>query len=125
MNLKVLGKAMGFMFLPTLGVLLMLIVGFFDPIAMWNWIKSDAGWAIATRIILFVVEIGLVVVLYYQYLDEEIKKNAMAGNYPKTKGYTARYTSELRDILNGHSDDTYKVYNTESSNIKLIELIVK
>ena len=71
MNLKILGKAMGFMFLPTLGVLLMLLVGFFDPIILWTWIKSPSGWAIFTRVILFLLETGLVIVMYFHYLEEE------------------------------------------------------
>lgn len=74
MNFKILGKAMSFMLLPTLSVLLVLLVGFFDPIAMWNWIKSDSFWAIITRLVIFILEIGLVTSLYFNYLEEDNKK---------------------------------------------------
>ena len=78
MNLKILGKAMGFMFLPTLGVLLMLLVGFFDPIMLWTWIKSPSGWAVFTRVVLFLLETGLVILMYFHYLEEENRSKYIA-----------------------------------------------
>lgn len=126
MNLKVLGKAMGFMFLPTLGVLLMLVVGFFDPMAMWNWIKSNDAWAIFVRIVLFIAEVGLVVVMYFYYLDEEIKNAALKGTKGQFAYMTRNYRTELREVFgNSSSDDHFKIFETESSNVRVIELIKK
>lgn len=123
MNLKVLGKAMGFMFLPTLGVLLMLVVGFFDPMAMWSWIKSNDGWAIFVRIVLFVAEVGLVVVMYFYYLEEETKKQALDGNGSKN-GERRSSRTEICDLFkNGSSRDSFRVFETENANIRIVELI--
>lgn len=124
MNLRVLGKAMGFMFLPTLGVLLMLVVGFFDPMAMWNWIKSNDGWAIAVRILLFLAETGLVVVMYFYYLEKDAKDGALKGTKGQPAYVSRSYRTELREIFhNASSDDHFKIFDTESSNIKVIEHI--
>jgi len=123
MNLKVLGKAMGFMFLPTLGVLLMLVVGFFDPIAMWNWIKSNDGWAIFVRIVLFLLETGLVVVMYFYYLDEETKKQAFDGKGAKN-GERRNSRTEICDLYRtATSRDAFRVFETENANIRIVELI--
>lgn len=121
MNLKILGKAMGFMFLPTLGVLLMLLVGFFDPIMLWNWIKSDSGWAVFTRIIIFILEVGLVTILYFDYLKKEIKENAKS-----IKGSEEEmcYNTDLYALWGDRKDnDHFKFYKTktEDSNIIIIE----
>jgi len=75
MNYKLLGKAMSFMFLPTLGILIILLVGFFDPIAMWIFIKSNDGWAVFTRVVLLIAEIALITSLYFHYLEDYKKQN--------------------------------------------------
>ena len=51
----------------------MLLVGFFDPIMLWTWIKSPSGWAVFTRVILFLLETGLVILMYFHYMEEENK----------------------------------------------------
>jgi len=125
MNLKVLGKAMGFMFLPTLGVLLMLVVGFFDPIAMWNWIKSNDGWAIAVRIIIFLLETALVIVMYFNYLEDEVKRAALGGKDVAKSGISRSARTELYQLFSGTSSDEYTVFDTESSNIKVVQITKK
>lgn len=119
MNLKILGKAMGFMFLPTLGVLLMLLIGFFDPISMWTWIKSDSAGAVIVRIIIFLLETGLVTYLYFDYLKKDILEKA--GSNCKN-GYRVSSSDNMRDIFNnGRYDDNYTLYTTEDPNVKVIK----
>lgn len=123
MNFKILGKAMGFMFLPTLGVLLMLLIGFFDPIDMWNWIKSDSGWAIFTRIIIFILETGLVIHLYFDYLKKEIKEKALNGVKPGIK-QNVYYNKALYQIWPDGKDNGYYnfyIIHTEDPDIIIVE----
>ena len=126
MNLKILGKAMGFMFLPTLGVLLMLLVGFFDPIMLWTWIKSPSGWAVFTRVVLFLLETGLVILMYFHYLEEENRSKYIAecddvkvnrSNRKSVPGIDNMYDLFPRDGVSY----TYFKIPTEDSNIVLIE----
>lgn len=127
MNFKILGKAMSFMFLPTLGVLLMLLVGFFDPIVLWTWIKSDSGGAVFTRIFIFLLETGLVTALYFHYLKEEIKNEVINGNI-EGKSEEIYYNKNLYRIYpDEKSDSYYKFYiiDTKDSNIKIIERKLK
>lgn len=76
MNLKILFKAMSFMFLPTLGVMLLLLVGFWSATDLWKFIISDTGGAITIRILLFIAECGLVIGMYFT-----IWKNTLKINY--------------------------------------------
>ena len=126
MNLKILGKAMGFMFLPTLGVLLMLLVGFFDPIMLWTWIKSPSGWAVFTRVVLFLLETGLVILMYFHYLEEENRSKYIAecddvkvnrSNRKSVPGIDNMHDLFPRDGVSY----TYFKIPTEDSNIVLIE----
>lgn len=116
---------MGFMFLPTLGVLLMLTVGFFDPIAMWNWIKSDDGWAIFTRIVLFLAEIVLVTVLYFYYLQEDRAKDIISNAAKNsTKGTKVYYGTDIYQIFdNASSNRDHYVCTTEDDDIKIIRRV--
>ena len=121
MNFKILGKAMGFMFLPTLGVLLMLLIGFFDPIMLWNWIKSDSGWAIFTRIIIFLLETGLVALLYFDYLKKDQIENIHKKNRSEKNNKSLGYSTYVRDFYeNGQSNDNYTLTYTEDPNIVII-----
>ena len=121
MNFKILGKAMGFMFLPTLGVLLMLLIGFFDPIMLWNWIKSDSGWAIFTRIIIFLLETGLVILLYFDYLKKDQIENIHKKNRSENNNKSLGYSTYVRDFYeNGQSNDNYTLTYTEDPNIVII-----
>ena len=125
MNLKILGKAMGFVFLPTLGVLLMLLVGFFDPIMLWTWIKSPSGWAVFTRVVLFLLETGLVILMYFYYLEEE-NKNKLKSECkidPSSEKQVNKYTDVYEVFNDKTSSDSYTYYKnyTENPNITLIE----
>ena len=127
MNLKILGKAMGFMFLPTLGVLLMLLVGFFDPIILWDWIKSPSGWAIFTRVVLFLLETGLVIVMYFHYLEEENRSKYIAEcdnikvNRSNKKSIYGIDTIHELFPKNKYSSSNYFKIPTDNPNIILIE----
>ena len=123
MDLKILGKAMGFMFLPTLGVLLMLLVGFFDPIAMWTFIKSDSGWAITVRLIISLAEIILVAIMYDHYNTEEARKKALAGNL-EGECKKINYREYIYSIFENPKDDdhfTFHKYTTGDENIIVLE----
>lgn len=122
MNLRILGKAMGFMFLPTLGVLLMLLVGFFDPIALWDFIKSSDGWAIFIRIVLFIAELVLVVVMYFYYLEEDTKKEVKASIGTDGTKRKISYSCYARDMFEGSdSNDSFTISYTKDPNIIVIE----
>lgn len=127
MNLRILGKAMGYMFMPTLGVLLMLLVGFFDPWAMWEFIKSNSFWAILIRIILFLAEIILIAVMYSHFEEKEILENG--EKYIKGKASkTFQGNNDFDDGAFGQNcryDDNIEVYPTEDEFIKVIKLIKK
>lgn len=120
MNIKLLIKAMSFMFIPTLSVLLMLLVGFFDPIALWQFIKSDSGWAILIRVLLFVIEIGLVAIMYYRYEEEE-EMNKLKEN-PELSGDVRKrnYSDSLYELF-GTRDGKFISHRTAKSNFILIE----
>jgi len=122
MNFKILSKAMGFMFLPTFGVLTMLLVGFFDPIAMWNFIKSNDGWAITIRIFIFIAEVSLITTMYFQYLKEDIKKQFMTGETPVKSSRNVDSYTDVKDLFNNrNSNDKYIGHSTENKNLILIE----
>lgn len=126
MDFKILGKAMGYMFMPTLGVLLMLLVGFFDPIAMWNFIKSDNGWAIVIRVVLFLAETGLIYVMYQHFLKKDIIENA--ETYISGKPDKACNAGDDFDdycFKGSRYDDFIEIYNTEKEAIKVVKLVKK
>lgn len=125
MNYKLLGKAMSFMFLPTLGVLIILLVGFFDPIAMWLFIKSNDGWAVFTRVVLLIAEIALITSLYFHYL-EDYKKQNIAQEEKKViiKDNINKYES-ITAFVNGSfdSDSRWLSYKGWNNNITILEKI--
>lgn len=127
MNLRLILKAMSFMFLPTLGVLVILLVGFFDAAAMWDFIKSNNGWAIFVRVTLLLAEIILVIVLYYYYQEQEEKELVLSGEGNKMFKTNASYDTELQKLFSGSVSyrDKFKIYDTKIENIKIVEYIKK
>jgi hypothetical protein len=128
-NIKILFKAMSFMFLPTLAVLTLLLVGFFDPIAMWTFIKSDSGGAVIIRIILFLAEVSLVWYFYYKYLQEDMILEAQKDVEEFLKGRPFKTMKAYSDLgcIKSHwkSSDSCEIYNTPDKNIVIIKLISK
>ena len=127
MNIKILLKAMSFMFLPTFAVLLILLVGFFDPIALWTFIKSDSGWAITVRVLLFLAEIILVAILYFDYLEKENQANLLKEVSDVTKAGKERsvgrgdYVKNLFDYREGE----LSYFKTSDKNYVLVKLAPK
>lgn len=130
MNLRILLKAMSLMFLPTMAVLFVLLVGFFDINAMWVWIKSNSGGAIFARIAMLLAEICLVTYLYFYYLEEEkekIKAEALNGKERKDATHHDFSTSLGRIFtgFGGYGTDptkfTYTAWSTPSSDVVIIE----
>ena len=120
-NLRLLGKAMGFMFLPTLGILTVLLVGFFDPIAMWTFIKSNDALAIFTRLVILVTEIVIVIIMYNVYRSEEKRKGLLVsqdGLTSKTVAYN-NYVCNLFDEVS--SRDTYTLYYSDDKNVVVLK----
>lgn len=97
------------MFLPTLGVLLMLLVGFFDPLAMWNFIKSDTFWAVFIRVILFIAEITLIVLMYFHYLNLEIKEDVLNGNYSTNRKEKRYDGTDLKTIFHNRDGNFFYI----------------
>ena len=129
MNIKILLKAMSYMFLPTLAVLVMLLVGFFDPVAMWEFIKSNNGWAIFIRVVIFIIEIVCVVILYYKYAEENSISEAQSVNSPEDDlkdGWGVSSYKQVEDLGKdwGHKD-SYIIYNTKSPNVKIVKRVPK
>lgn len=120
MNIKVLAKALRFACIPTLSVIVLLFCGFFSISKTIDFLQSNNGWAIALRIILAIGEITLIVVMYRQYLKEDIKENAL-NKYKRTETKQVSYHNSIREILKGKDDDYYYIFDTEDSNIKIIE----
>lgn len=125
MNLKILFKAMSFMFLPTLGVMLLLLVGFWSVTDLWKFITSDTGGAITIRILLFIAECGLVIGMYFYYLDEYTKEQLLKGDVKNKPKKPASGISYIEDVFfNGRMRGSkYYIYGTENSNLILIERI--
>ena len=122
MNLRALGRALGFMFLPTFAILVVLIVGFFNPVAMWTWIKSNDGWAIFTRVAMLLAEIVLVVILYFQYLREEIMEAANNKKFDQSRANAVSWNKDVYDLFNNRSsDDYYFCYKTKDPDIVIVE----
>lgn len=74
-DLKILLKAMSFMFLPTLAVLLVVYFWFFNFAAFVAFVTASTGWAGFLRVVLMILEV-VCVVLMYRYLYEEAEKAA-------------------------------------------------
>ena len=122
MNFRILWKAMSFMFLPTLSVLCLLLVGFFDPIALWEFIRSNSGGAIFVRVILFIIEVTFVAYFYFKYLYEEEFEAALKDPESKCKkGRQINSYTEARGMLNSSSDNEIFLYDTANPNIKIIQ----
>lgn len=120
-NLKILGRAMGFMFLPTLGILTLLLVGFFDPVAMWNFVKSNDGLAVFVRVILFIAELVLVVILYKRYEKEEMIKN-INNDKDHLRSRKISSSTVVYDLFEqGSYRDSHRIYRTSDDNVIVVE----
>lgn len=125
MNTTALLRALKFVCIPTLSLLVLLFFAFFSVSKTIAFISSDDGWAIALRIIAFIAEIVLVVWKYLEYNREEIFKSGNKGEYIKEKGSSCQPYYEIRQILGHDKRGDYRYYQTTNVNIKILEFIPK
>ena len=120
-NLRLLGKAMGFMFLPTLGILTALLVGFFDPIAMWTFIKSNDSWAIFIRLVILITEIVIVAIMYGIYKSDEKTKGLLESQDGLTSKTVAYNNYVYYSFDDASSKDTYTLYYSDNKNVVVLK----
>jgi len=75
-TIKVLLKAMSFMFFPTIALLTVIFCWFLNWTAFVSFITSQTDGAGALRLVMIFLEISLVVYMYNYYTKEEIGKDA-------------------------------------------------
>lgn len=123
MNKTALFKALRFAFLPTAVVLLLMMFGFFSITKVFDFISSSHGGAIAIRILLFVLETVLIVVMYHYYLKKLIFEGAIKN--PELEMISGTYQSSSEYIRHlfkdGSSSDKYTKYTTKDDNIIVIK----
>jgi hypothetical protein len=120
-NYKILLKALSFMFLPTLSVLSLILVGFFSWSKFVSFITSDSGFAMFIRIALALGEIFFVYLLYRHYEKEEILNNEVEnkGRIIKEGGYSDNEYQyfKMYDRLN----HKFRSYATSNSDLVILE----
>lgn len=130
MNYKNLYKAMRFMFLPTLVMFSLLLVGFWSVAGFWNFITSDSPGAVIVRVALFTIEIMVVAMMYLEYQkDDEIRNTASgiigeSGDNIKTHEKTIEKNSAICNAFTEiNYGDTVQIFSTTNPNIKVIKRI--
>jgi len=126
MNTKALMKALSFMFLPTLGVLLLLLVIFMDPITMVEWLFSDNGWAGFLRFVLLVAEITLIIILYNKHYRKAIIDEVATklGGIIGTEQRNVNYGSAVKYCFSTTKyDDYYTLEDTKYTNIVIVRRV--
>ncbi len=123
MKAKYLFQALKFACLPTLSVLTLLFFGFFNIRKTLDFIGSDNGWAVFLRILLVILEIALIVIVYYHYeqkgILEDIKKNA--GNAVDDKGISISYHDSIYNLFTGQSSNhKFYLHRTDNENISIV-----
>ena len=73
---KALLRAMSFLFVPTLAILSVILVGFFSWTKFVAFMTSSTTEAILVRVIMLISEITLVIIMYFHYIKEEIVKKS-------------------------------------------------
>lgn len=116
---RVLLKAMSFMFMPTLAVLVLLFLWFLDWTQFKAFITSNGAGAGALRIFMTFVEMVFIVVMYNHYLKEDVALHP--EDYDDNKKGVS-YSTSCSDLFNpsGSRNDTYRVKYI-NSNLSLIE----
>ena len=122
-NWKIFAKDISFMFLPTVSVLSLILIGFFSWTKFVVFITSDSGWAVFLRIVLAILEIVFVYLMYQYYLKQEIINNGVTNKGNIITNIKNDYTYEYkyfknRDRIPGES---YRSYSTANDNIIVLE----
>jgi len=134
MNIKVLMQALKFACLPTLSILVLLFFGFFSITETFAFISSSNGWAIALRIAIIIAEGGLVMYMYFHYLEIEekrLKHEALLSSKESLKEGTTKSTEvspyrEVKDLYRSRVNTKgYRIYETESEDIVFIERLTE
>lgn len=121
-NYKILLKALGFMFLPTVSVLSLILIGFFSWSKFISFITSDSGFAMFIRVALAVAELIFVYLLYQHYEKEEILKNPdtiKTGNKIKNSDYNSYEYNYFGMSTRG--DSKFSSYKTSNPDIIILE----
>ena len=123
MNRKALFMALRFAFLPTAVVILLMMFGLFSITKVFEFISSSHGGAIAIRIALFILEVGLIVFMYEYYKKKLIFEGTIKEPLSnKNNGKSISYSEYARDLFrSGNSSDGYTKYTTEDPNLVIIE----
>lgn len=122
-NYKILLKALGFMFLPTVSVLSLILIGFFSWSKFISFITSDSGFAMFIRVTLAVAELIFVYLLYQHYEKQEVINNAETSKGEIIKDRKNDYYSEYTYFKNPNrqTGESYRSYATSNDNIIILE----
>lgn len=110
------------MFLPTVSVLSLILIGFFSWSKFIAFITSDSGFAMFIRVALAVAELVFVYLLYRHYEKEEILKNPeifKTGKKIKNSDYLS-YEYQYFGIST-RGDSKFSSYQTSNPNIIILE----
>lgn len=118
MKTKILLKALRFSLLPTLVTILLILVGFFSFEDTLTFITSNSPGAIAVRVLLFIAEVVLVIVMYNYYLKEDVITNTKGNGVHHEK---IRADNYINRVIPWSSDDYVKIHKTNHSNFFLFE----
>lgn len=143
LNTKALIKALSFLCLPTLSVLLILYFWFLDFGRFTDFVTSQSGWAGVLRVALIIAELCLVYHMYCHYneiipnekANEKLYKSILGQNFKHVtridssnsgKRLTIDYSEaeKLSQIVNPSGSDNYKAsiyYCPELPNIAIIK----
>jgi amino acid permease len=120
---KILLKAISFMFLPTLSVLSLILIGFFSWSKFVTFITSDSGFAMFIRIALAIGELVFVYFLYEHYEKQEFINNVEDNKGNIIKEIKNDYIYEYNYFKNPNrkSGESYRSYATPNDDIIILE----
>lgn len=120
MDYKALVKALKFIFLPTLAVLLFIWFATLSLTGVLSFIVSDSGWAIAVRILLLLIEGALVWWMYDKYRIEHMLEST--DTLPKDKWIKAPPSSPLKYLFD---EFDYSLHYLESRVIDSDTIVIQ
>lgn len=121
---NILLKAISFMLLPSLVILGVILIGFFNWTNFVNFMTSDSGWAIFVRLLMIVLELVLVCIMY-QYYDEKekieiVKKNLKENPFSNpVKKVRAGYEF---NSMTGSNEAVLNFFETEDENTFIVKV---
>lgn len=122
-KIKAFLKALSFMFLPTVGVILFMMLACWSVTKPFIFLTSDNGWAILIRVLITALEIGLIVYLYYDELYKSTINDPQRDDCEKVEIPAGRLA---RDFFPGGTyQDKFYRHETPFSNLVVIERVIK